>query len=71
MAKFAVTYEKTLTRTYIVEADNQNDAETIIDEAIYYEDIVLDSEDFLDYEISGREATEEDEEYYPKYTPIR
>ena len=71
MAKFAVTYEETLTRTYIVEADNQEDAETIIGEAVYYGDIVFDADDFIDYEVSGREATEEDEEYYPKYTPIR
>lgn len=71
MAKYLMTYTETLERTYIVEAENYEDAYAIIEEAVRCEDIVLDSYDFMEYEIDGKAVTGEYKKHYPVYTPTR
>lgn len=69
MAKYAITYEETLARTYIVEADNYEDAYNIIYDATTDADIVLDADDFKEWDIFGNEADAYQIESFPKYTP--
>lgn len=51
MRKFKVSITETLTREVIVEAENPADAVNIVTEKYCDSEIVLDYEDFVDYEV--------------------
>lgn len=52
MRKFKVSITETLTREVVVEAENPADAINKVDEMYRNEDIVLDYNDFEDYEVN-------------------
>lgn len=52
MRKFKVSITETLTREVVVEAENPADAINKVDEMYCNEDIVLDYNDFEDYEVN-------------------
>ena len=54
MAKYIITYEETLAKTFIVDADNARDAEIKVYDAInnHENPIILDWEDFVGGEIT-------------------
>lgn len=63
--KYLVRITETSSRTVIVEADNMQDAERKVNNAYYDEKIVLDYDDFDEYEIKTiREAANNDEMLY-------
>ena len=63
--KYLVRITETSSRTVIVEADNMQDAERKVNNAYYDEKIVLDYDDFDEYEIETiREAANNDEMLY-------
>ena len=63
--KYLVRITETSSRTVIVEADNMQDAERKVNNAYYDEKIVLDYDDFDEYEIEAiREANDFDNKYY-------
>lgn len=63
--KYVVRVTETLAHTVIVEADSIEDAENKVDKAYDNAQIVLDYDDFSEYEIEvQREATNYDNEYY-------
>lgn len=63
--KYLVRITETSSRTVIVEADNMQDAERKVNNAYYDEKIVLDYDDFDEYEIETiREATNNDKMLY-------
>jgi len=61
---YLVTIEETLSRTVKVKAENLEDAEDIVGSAYNNCEIILDAEDFVDKEITAREATDEDLDLY-------
>lgn len=63
--KYLVRITETSSRTVIVEADNMQDAERKVNNAYYDEKIVLDYDDFDEYEIKTiREAVNNDKMLY-------
>ena len=52
MAKYIVTYEETLARTYIVEASSAREAENLAYDAVKRGRIVLDGDDYVSGEIT-------------------
>lgn len=65
MAKYIVTYEETLAKTFIIEADSAIDAEDLVRDAIKREDIVLDSSDFVCGDVVNvEESCGQDEWWY-------
>ena len=63
--KYLVRITETSSRTVIVEADNMQDAERKVNNAYYDEKIVLDYDDFDEYEIKTiREAVNDDKMLY-------
>ena len=63
--KYLVRITETSSRTVIVEADNMQDAERKVNNAYYDEKIVLDYDDFDEYEIKTiREAANNDKMLY-------
>lgn len=67
MTLYAVTYEETLSRTVLIEADSELEALDKMDDAVNEERIVLGSEDYMgNGDIFAREADEFDTEYYTK-----
>ena len=57
MAKYIVTYEETLARTYIVEASSAREAENIAYDAVKRGRIVLDGDDYVSGEITRVEES--------------
>lgn len=67
MAKYIVTYEETLARSFIVEADNPNDAHWKIIDAVEIGDIILTADDYVCGEITNvKESRVQDEGLYEK-----
>lgn len=63
--KYRVRVTETLSHTVIVEANNMQDAEIKVNKAYDDGQIVLDYDDFDEYNIEAiREATDSDNEYY-------
>ena len=63
--KYVVRVTETLAHTVVVEADSIEDAENKVDKAYDNAQIVLDYDDFSEYEIEvQREATDSDNKYY-------
>lgn len=63
--EYLVRITETSSRTVIVEADNMQDAERKVNNAYYDEKIVLDYDDFDEYEIETiREAANNDKMLY-------
>ena len=63
--EYLVRITETSSRTVIVEADNMQDAERKVNNAYYDEKIVLDYDDFDEYEIEAiREAANNDKMLY-------
>lgn len=56
--KFTVTYRETLERTYIIDAEDAEEAEDIMLYLVNEEDIVLDADDFVDGEFDVDIATD-------------
>ena len=69
MAKFVVTYTETLERSYIVDAEDWIDAKEIIYDAVSDCEIILDADDYCDFDICVRNATDNDTEIYCAYVP--
>lgn len=61
---YLVTVEETLSRTVKVKANSLNEAAIKVEEAYGNCEIVLDTKDFCDKEITAREATDEDLNLY-------
>lgn len=64
MAKFLVQVKETLQRTYVVEADDEYEAEDIVETAYSRCEIVLDADDFLENDFSAKKVTNEDLSLY-------
>ena len=63
--KYVVRVTETLARTLIVEANSMEEAEDKVDRAYDDGQIILDYDDFDEYEVEARrEATDFDEELY-------
>lgn len=63
--KYLVRVAETLARTVIVEANSMEEAEDKVDQAYDDGQIVLDYDDFSEYEIEVRkEATDNESTYY-------
>lgn len=63
--KYVVRVTETLARTLIVEANSMEEAEDKVDRAYDDGQIILDYDDFDEYEVeAGREATNFDEGLY-------
>lgn len=57
MAKYVVRVEDILSRSFIVEADSVEEAESKMSNAYHNEDFILDGADWIDYTIENdREA---------------
>lgn len=61
---YLVTIEETLSRTVKVKAESLEDAERKVESSYRDCDIILDSEDYVDTEISAREVDDEDLSLY-------
>lgn len=57
MPMFDVEIIETLARIETIEAEDADDAEVVIENRYWAEDIVLDSMDFLDVEFIAKEAS--------------
>ena len=62
--KFAVTYTETLSKTYIVEAEDRWDAEAIVYHLVDEEYIVLDADDFVSGDYSSEVADPDDIKFF-------
>ena len=62
--KYVVRVTETLARTLIVEANSMEEAEDKVDRAYDDGQIILDYDDFDEYEVEAREATDFDEGLY-------
>lgn len=64
MAKFMVTYEETLSRTVIIDAEDADEAEDIMMDAVWDERVVLGSDDFVSGYYSVEVADDTDIAFY-------
>ena len=65
--KYLVRVTETLSQTFIVEADNEMDAESKMHNAYNNSEVVLDYDDFDGHDIEVlREATDGDKKFYNK-----
>ena len=67
---YRVTYQETLFRTFVVDAEDMSDARDKISEAVECDDVVLDANDYCDYDFWAEEADEGDEKYYQNLADV-
>lgn len=65
---YLVTVTETLTRTFQVKADNENEAKRIVEKEYEDGNIVLDYDDFNDVEFKTRKVTNECLDLYEEIT---
>ena len=59
--KYLVTIEETLSKTVLVEANSEEEAVDIVEDKYRHADIILDSENFCDKEITAKLSTHDDD----------
>lgn len=59
--KYLVTIEEILSKTVLIEAESEEEAIDIVEDKYRKADIVLDSENFCDKEITARLSTHDDD----------
>lgn len=59
--KYLVTIEETLSKTVLIEAESEEEAVDIVEDKYRNADIILDSENFCDKEITARLSTHDDD----------
>ena len=65
MQRYIVRVTETLSRSWVVEAENENAAGAKIETAYNNGDVILDYDDYSEFDIEvTREATENDTTYY-------